>query len=98
MEKCQWRKSYKGKDGGRTSNSCSLNIPVPIERPGILPAKEDLEIECGCPIKEEINKAIRQQSGKAAGPDNIPAEAFQADRVSADILHPFLGHLWETCT
>ena len=75
-----------------------LNRPVPTERPDILPAMEDLEIDCGCPTKEEINKAIRQQrSGKAAGPDNIPAEALKADAgVSADILHPFFEHLWET--
>ena len=56
-----------------------LNIPVPTERPGILPAKEDLEIECVCPTKEDINNAVRQQrSGNEEGPDNISKESLKA--------------------
>ena len=35
--------------------------PVPTERPDILPAMEDIEIECGCPTKEETNNAINNK-------------------------------------
>ena len=68
-----------------------LNRPTPTERPDILPAKEDLEIECGCPTKVEINNAVRQQrSGKDAGPDNISKEALKAGvGVKVDILYIF---------
>ena len=54
---------------------------------------EDLEIECGCPTKNQISKVIRQQrSGKAAGPDNMAVEALKADEgVSVDILYHFLN-------
>ncbi|VDP10145.1 unnamed protein product [Schistosoma margrebowiei] len=41
--------------------------------------------------------AIRQiKSGKAAGPDNIPAEALKADvAVTASILHILFNKIWD---
>ncbi|VDP80321.1 unnamed protein product, partial [Schistosoma curassoni] len=41
--------------------------------------------------------AIRQiKSGKAAGPDNIPAEALKADvAVTARILHILFNKIWD---
>ena len=52
-----------------------------------------MEIECGCPTKEEINNAVRQQrSGKDAGPDNISKEALKAGvGVKVDILYIFFA-------
>ena len=57
-----------------------LNRPSPTNPPDILPAEADLPVECGTPTKQEIKKAIRQmKSGKAPGPDNIPAETLKVD-------------------
>ncbi|VDO86230.1 unnamed protein product [Schistosoma curassoni] len=66
-----------------------LNPPAPLNSPNIEAAPTDLPINVGPPTIEEISMAIRQiKSGKAAGPDNIPAEALKADvAVIARILH-----------
>ncbi|VDP56196.1 unnamed protein product [Schistosoma curassoni] len=55
----------------------------------------DLPADVGPPTIEEISMAIRQiKSGKAAGPDNIPAEALKADvAVTARILHIFFSNI-----
>ncbi|VDP06605.1 unnamed protein product [Schistosoma curassoni] len=46
--------------------------------PDIGAAHTDLPIDVNPQTKEEIIMAIRQiKSGKAAGPDNIPAEALK---------------------
>ncbi|VDP06744.1 unnamed protein product, partial [Schistosoma curassoni] len=59
-----------------------LNRPSPLNPPNIQAAHTDLPINVGPPTIEEISMAIRQiKSGKAAGPDNIPAEALKADVV-----------------
>ncbi|VDP37335.1 unnamed protein product [Schistosoma curassoni] len=51
-----------------------------MNTPNIEAALTDLPINVGPPTIEEIFMAIRQiESGKAAGPDNIPAEALKAD-------------------
>ncbi|VDP71973.1 unnamed protein product [Schistosoma curassoni] len=41
--------------------------------------------------------AIRQiKSGKAAGPDNIPAEALKSDiEVTTNMLHLVFKEIWE---
>ena len=74
-----------------------LNRPPPENPPDIQPAQTDLPINCHTPTREEIRKAIKQlKSGKAAGPDNIPAEALKADvETTASLLHPLLKRIWE---
>ncbi|VDP02852.1 unnamed protein product, partial [Schistosoma margrebowiei] len=57
-----------------------LNRPAPLNPPNIEAAPTDLAIDVGPPTIEEIRMAIKQiKSGKAAGPDNIPAEALKSD-------------------
>ncbi|VDO52902.1 unnamed protein product [Schistosoma margrebowiei] len=57
-----------------------LNRPAPLNPPNIEAAPTDLPTNVGPPTIEEISMTIRQiKSGKAAGPDNIPAEALKAD-------------------
>ncbi|VDP82530.1 unnamed protein product [Schistosoma mattheei] len=59
-----------------------LNRPASLNPPNIEAAPKDLPINVGPPTIEEISIAIRQiKNGKAAGPDNIPAEALKADVV-----------------
>ena len=74
-----------------------LNRPSPANPPDILPAEADLPVECGTPTKQEIKKAIRQmKSGKAPGPDNIPAEALKVDvEETTELLHPLFVKMWE---
>ncbi|VDO82008.1 unnamed protein product, partial [Schistosoma mattheei] len=56
-----------------------LNRPASLNPPDIEAATTDLSINVGPPTVEEISMAIKQtKSGKAAGPDSIPAEALQA--------------------
>ncbi|VDO65291.1 unnamed protein product [Schistosoma margrebowiei] len=63
-----------------------LNRPSTLNPPNIEAAPTDLPINVGPPTIEEISMAIRQiKSGKAAGPDNIPAEALKADLDDLDI-------------
>ncbi|VDP09466.1 unnamed protein product [Schistosoma margrebowiei] len=57
-----------------------LNRPAPMNSPDIEAANTDLPIDVNPPTKEEIRTAVRQiKNGKAAGPDNIPAEALKSD-------------------
>ncbi|VDP44392.1 unnamed protein product [Schistosoma curassoni] len=57
-----------------------LNRPAPTNPPNIEAAHTDRPLDANPPTKEEIEMAIRQiNSGKAAGPDNIPAEALKSD-------------------
>ncbi|VDP44784.1 unnamed protein product [Schistosoma mattheei] len=60
-------------------------------------APTDLPIDAGPPTIEEISMAIRQiKSGKAAGQDNIPAEALKADVAgTARILHILFNEIWD---
>ncbi|VDP64439.1 unnamed protein product [Schistosoma curassoni] len=56
-----------------------LNGPAPINPPDIEAAHIDLPIDVNPPTTEEIRMAIRKiKSGKAAEPDNIPAEALRS--------------------
>ncbi|KAK2164497.1 hypothetical protein NP493_1413g00067 [Ridgeia piscesae] len=74
-----------------------LNRPPPQNPPDITPAEEVLQINCERPSKAEIEKAIHHmKSGKASGPDKIPAEAIKADiETSTEILHHLFGKIWE---
>ncbi|CAH8462351.1 unnamed protein product [Schistosoma mattheei] len=74
-----------------------LNRPAPLNPPNIEAAPTDLPINVGPPTIEEISMAIRQiKSGKAAGPDNIPAEALKADvAATARILHILFSKIWD---
>ncbi|VDP16563.1 unnamed protein product [Schistosoma margrebowiei] len=67
-----------------------LNRPAPLNPADIEAAPTDLPINVGPPTIEEISMAIRHsKSGKAAGPDNILAEALNADTKSQ-----LYGSLW----
>ncbi|VDP81175.1 unnamed protein product [Schistosoma curassoni] len=74
-----------------------LDRPDPLDPRNIEAAPTDLPINVGPPAIEEINMAIRQiKSGKAARPDNIPAEALKADvAVTARILHILFNKIWD---
>ena len=61
-----------------------LNFPIPDSPPDIPSAETELPISCDTPSKAEIKKAITTlRSGKAAGTDQIPAEAIKADIETA---------------
>jgi len=74
-----------------------LNRPAPETPPDIPPAETELPINCEKPSKAEIRKAINAlKNGKAAGPDEIPAEAIKADMETAvDMLHSLFSKIWE---
>src|SRR6202042_2196307 len=65
--------------------------------PAIQAAEEDLPIDCAVPKKGEVKKVLLLlRSGKAAGPDGIPAEALKADIDTAtEILHKLFIKVWE---
>ena len=56
-------------------------------------ASEVLEVNCERPDREEIRKAISLlKTGKAPGPDDIPAEAIKADmETSIEMLYDLIG-------
>ncbi|VDP62383.1 unnamed protein product [Schistosoma curassoni] len=57
-----------------------LNRPALMNPPDIEAAHTDLPIDVNPPTKAEVRMAVRQiKNGKAAGPDNIPAEALKSD-------------------
>ena len=60
-----------------------LSRPTPDSPPDIPPAETELlPISCDKPSKSEMKKAIKTlRSGKAAGPDEIPAEAIKAEGI-----------------
>ena len=71
-----------------------LNRPAPANTPDILAAEEDLPIDSGKPTREEIRKAIKQlKSGKAAGTNEIPAEALKVDPEMLQSAIKVLRHL-----
>nr|KAG5703496.1 hypothetical protein BaRGS_020130 [Batillaria attramentaria] len=74
-----------------------LNRPIPETPPDIPPAETELPINCDKPSKAEIRKAIMTlRNGKAAGPDEIPAEAIKADTGTAvNMLHSLFSKIWE---
>ncbi|VDO67899.1 unnamed protein product [Schistosoma margrebowiei] len=74
-----------------------LNRPASLNPPNIEAAPTDLPINDGPPTIEEISMATRHiKSFKAAGPDNIPAEALKADvAATARILHILFNKIWD---
>ena len=74
-----------------------LNRPPPVASPDIPPAEEDLPISCDKPSQMEIRQAIMHlKNGKAAGPDNVPAEAIKADVETATaMLDSLFTNIWE---
>ena len=74
-----------------------LNLPNLNSPPDIPSAETELPISCDKPSKAEIKRAIMTlRSGKAAGPDEIPAEAIKADTETADsMLYSLFSKIWE---
>ena len=74
-----------------------LNRPTPDSPPDIPPTLTELPISCDKPSKAEIKKAIMTlRSGKAAGPDEIPAEAIKEDiETAVKMLYSLFGKIWE---
>ncbi|XP_032397549.1 uncharacterized protein LOC116705458 [Etheostoma spectabile] len=74
-----------------------LNRPAPPNPPDIATASMDLPINCEKPTRAEIRKAITlMKNGKAARPDDIPAEALKADLdASVEMLYPLFERIWE---
>ncbi|VDP76901.1 unnamed protein product [Schistosoma curassoni] len=70
-----------------------LNRPAPTNQPDIEAAHTDLPIGVDPPRTEEIRKI---KCGKAAGPDNIPAEALKSDvEVITSMLRLLFKKIWE---
>ena len=69
----------------------------PVQEIEIPPAARMLDINCAPPTRTEVKKAIKSlRRGKAAGPDDIPAEALQADvETSTTMLHQLIKKIWE---
>lgn len=74
-----------------------LNRPAPQDPPDIQPADSNLPVDYGKPMKEELQKAIKQlKNGKAARPDSIPTEALKADmETMVEMLLPLFKMMWE---
>ncbi|CAH8498299.1 unnamed protein product, partial [Schistosoma bovis] len=74
-----------------------LNRPAPMNPPDIEAAHIDLPIDVNPPTTEEIRMAVRQiKNGKAAGPDNIPAEALKSDiEATTSMLYLLFKKIWE---
>ena len=74
-----------------------LNRPAPSIPPDIQSAVSDLDINCEEPTNEEILKAIKQlKSGKAAGPDSIPAEALKTNQdTTVRMFYPLFCKIWQ---
>ncbi|VDP54866.1 unnamed protein product [Schistosoma curassoni] len=74
-----------------------LNRPAPLNPPNIEEAPTGLPIDVDPQTIEEISMAIREiKSGRAAGPDSIPAEALKADAaVTERILHILFNKIWD---
>nr|KAG5703791.1 hypothetical protein BaRGS_009589 [Batillaria attramentaria] len=80
----------QAEDAARQGNLKDLYQDIP-------PAETELPINCDKPSKAEIRKAIMTlRNGKAAGPDEIPAEAIKADTETAvNMLHSLFSKIWE---
>ena len=74
-----------------------LNRPTSYSPPDIPSAETELPNSCDKPSKAEVKKAIMtMRSGKAAGPDEIPAEAIKADTETAvNMLYSLFSKIWE---
>ena len=68
------------------------------DSPSEIPSTEtELPVSCDKPSKAEIKKDIMTlRSGKAAGPDEIPAEAIKSDTETAvKMLYSLFSKIWE---
>ena len=74
-----------------------LNRPTPDSPPDIPSAETELPVSCDKPSKVKIKKAIMTpRSGKAAGPDEIPAEAIKTDiETAVNMLYSLFRKIWE---
>ena len=83
---------------GRDQIEELLNRPAPSNPPDIPLASEVLEANCERPDREEIRKAISLlKTGRAPGPDEIPAEPIKADmETSIKMLYDLIGKIWDT--
>ncbi|VDP30693.1 unnamed protein product [Schistosoma mattheei] len=74
-----------------------LNMLASMNSSDIEAAHTDLPIYVNPPTTEEIEMAIRQiKSGKAPGPDNIPAEALKSDiELITNMLYFLFKKIWE---
>ena len=93
----QTDKPVKDKNGKRWAAHLweLLNFPAPEAPLDIPPAETDLPINCNKSSSEEIESTIKTlKNGKAAGPDQIPAEAIKGD-TAPTILHSVFSKIWE---
>ena len=73
-----------------------LNCPTPDSPPDIPSTETELPISCDKPSKAEIKKAIMTlRSGKAAGPDEIPADAIRHRDSCQHAIQPLQQDLGE---
>uniref|UniRef100_A0AA85J9N5 Uncharacterized protein n=1 Tax=Trichobilharzia regenti TaxID=157069 RepID=A0AA85J9N5_TRIRE len=74
-----------------------LNRPPPTTRPTIPTTEAELPVNIDPPTKSEVLNAIKMlKTGKAAGPDGIPAEALKMDpETTADLMTPLLEKVWK---
>ncbi|CAH8544655.1 unnamed protein product [Schistosoma intercalatum] len=74
-----------------------LNWPAPMNPPDIETAHTYLPIDVNPSTTEEIRMAVRQiKNGKAAGSDNIPAEALKSDiEATTSMLCLLFKKIWE---
>ncbi|VDP87742.1 unnamed protein product [Schistosoma mattheei] len=79
------------------SITITVEVHTPMNPPDIEAAHTDLPIDVKPPTTEETRIPIRQiKSGKAAGPDNIPAIALKPDiEVTTNMLYLLFQKIWE---
>ena len=81
---------------GRTLQE-TAEPPHPDSPLDIPPAETEVPISCYKPSKAVIKKVIMTlRSGKAAGPDEIPAEAIKAEiETAVNMLQSLFSKIWE---
>ena len=73
-----------------------LNRPPPVQEIEFPPAAHMLNINSAPPTRSEVRKAIKAlRRGKAAWPDDIPAEALHAVETSTTMLYQLIKEIWE---
>ncbi|VDQ00253.1 unnamed protein product [Trichobilharzia regenti] len=74
-----------------------LNRPPPTMRPTIPTKEAELPVNIDPPTKSEVLNAIKMpETGKAARPDGIPAEALKMDpEITADLMTPLQEKVWK---
>ena len=74
-----------------------LNRPAPSAIADIPPSEKKTLINCNTPTEEEVRRASHTlKNGKAAGPDDIPAEALKAaPYTSAAMVWKIIERIWK---